>query len=433
MPLRNHLAGLSRIARSQAAALRNAARGWPLIYTGTTAMTLDADDLDLAAKLLGDRQGWTSAAPVDAFEREFAAWNGSRSASAFASGRIALAAAIAALGLRAGDHVVMPGYSCVVVANALRNAGVQPIFADIELETYGLDKDALQRSITERTKAILIQHLYGFVSRDLDAILEIAHARGIAVIEDCAQSAGATYHGRKVGNFGDVAVFSCDPSKPFTCIEGGIAVTSDERLAARLGAIRRAAATHDERTIENRLRNVALNFAINKDPQRWWKADLIWMRHGDEYHYGIPEAEVCGAAPLDAGFRMSSPIAGLAANQLRKLDHYNARRRANAGRWDAWCDERGFARPLTLPGSTPIVLRYPVLVTPDMKRELRWAYRGLGVVPGLWFVSHLHPAPEVIEGVPNATRAVAACINFPTLYYEDRWSFTASAPTSKSR
>jgi len=129
MPIRNHLAGFSRIARSQATVVRNAARGWPLTYTGTTAMTLDADDLDLAAALLANRSDWTSDAPVNAFEREFAAWNGSRFAAAFASGRVALAAAIAALGLRAGDHVVMPGYSCVVVANALRNAGVQPILA----------------------------------------------------------------------------------------------------------------------------------------------------------------------------------------------------------------------------------------------------------------------------------------------------------------
>jgi len=426
MPIRNHLAGFSRIARSQATVVRNAARGWPLTYTGTTAMTLDADDLDLAAALLANRSDWTSDAPVNAFEREFAAWNGSRFAAAFASGRVALAAAIAALGLRAGDHVVMPGYSCVVVANALRNAGVRPIFSDIELETYGLDKDALQRSISARTKAILIHHLYGFVSRDLDAILDIARAHRIPVIEDCAQSAGATYHGRKVGNFGDVAIFSCDPSKPFTCIEGGVAVSGDDGIAERLGAIRRAAASHDESAIENRLRNVALNYAMNKDPQRWWKADLVWMRRGGDYHYGIPEAEIDGAAPLDAGCRMSGPVATLAANQLRKLDHYNTRRRANAGRWDAWCDERGFARPLTLPGSTPIVLRYPVLVTPDMKREVRWAYRSLGVVPGLWFVTHLHPAREVIDGVPNATRAVAECINFPTLYFEDRWR---SAPS----
>lgn len=414
-------ARLLRLARSQMIVARNLLRGWPIVYTGTTAMTIDGDDLQLAAALLSDRRHWASEAPVGAFEHEFASWNGSQSAFAFASARIAIGAATEALGLTTGDHVVMPGYSCVVVASALRHAGLQPIFADIELDTYGLDKDALRRAITPRTKAILLHHLYGFVCRDLDAVLDIARERGLSIIEDCAQAAGAAYGRRKVGNFGDVAVFSGDPSKPFTCIQGGVAVTNDEALAERLGAIRDRAATHADRDIEQRLLNVEINYVINKDPRRWWKADVAWLRHHDDYLFGISDAEVAGAAPIDAGLRMSGPIARLAANQLRKLDHYNARRRANAARWEVWCDERGFAKPYVLPASTPMVLRYPVLVTSQMKTDLRWAYRSLGVVPGRWFVSHLHPATERIDGVPNASRAVDQCINFPTLYFEDRY------------
>jgi perosamine synthetase len=410
-----------RLARSQLIVARNLLRGWPILYTGTTSMTIDEDDLELAAELLADRTEWTSDRPGRAFEREFASWNGSRAAFAFASGRVALSAAVAALGLTTGDQIVMPAYSCVVVANALRHAGLQPVFADIELDTYGLDKDALRRAISPRTKAILLHHLYGFVSRDLEDILDIAHQFRLRVIEDCAQAAGAIYRGRHVGNFGDVAIFSGDPSKPFTCVQGGVAVTNDEELTERLDAIRRAATAHSAAAIESRVRSVALNYAMHKDPQRWWKADLIWMRHARDYHFGISAGEVAGGAPPDAGCGMSGPIARLASNQLRKIDHYNARRRANAGRWDGWCEARGFARPLTLPDSAPIVLRYPVLVTPAMKQDLRWAYRSLGVVPGQWFVSHLHPAPEVIADVPNATRAVAACINFPTLFFEDRY------------
>jgi perosamine synthetase len=419
--LRHRLAMLARIARSQAINVRNVARGSPLTYQGASAMTIDDDDLALAARLLDDRSGWADAAPVEALEREFAAWNGSRSAAAFVSGRVALRASLDALGMAPGDEVVVPGYSCVVVANALRAAGVRPVFADIELDTYGLDKDALRRSISPRTRAVLIHHLYGYVTRDLDDLLEIARGHGLAVVEDCAQAAGAEYRGRKVGNFGDVAVFSGDPSKPFTCVQGGIAASNDEHLASRLAEIRRMAPRHTDATIGNRLRNVALNYTLSKDPQRWWKADLAWMWHGDEYHFGIPSDEVAGAPPADAGYRMSAPVARLASNQLRKLDHYNERRRANARRWDAWCDAAGFTKPAVLAGSTPIVLRYPVLVTAEMKRDLRWAYRTLGVVPGTWFVTHLHPAPGRLEGVPNATAAVERCINFPTLYFQDRW------------
>jgi dTDP-4-amino-4,6-dideoxygalactose transaminase len=418
---------LARLARSQAINVRNAARGWPLTYQGATAMTLDDDDLALAARLLEDRAGWSEAAPVEAFEREFAQWNASRSAFAFVSGRVALRAAIDSLGLVPDDEVVVPGYTCVVVTNALRAAGLRPVFADIELDTYGLDRDALRRALTGRTKAVLIQHLYGYVTRDLDDLLTISRAHGLAVIEDCAQAAGAEHRGGKVGNFGDVAIFSGDPSKPFTCIQGGVAVAGDEQIAARLAEIRRAAPLQSNDDIANRLRNVPLNYTLSKDRQRWWKGDLAWLRHGDDYFFGIPASEVAGAPPADLGCRMSAPIAMLASNQLRKLDHYNARRRANAGRWDAWCDAAGFTKPTVLAGSTPIVLRYPVIVTPEMKRDLRWAYRALGVVPGTWFVTHLHPAPGRLDGVPNATCAVDRCINFPTLYFEDRWGATRRA------
>jgi len=418
MPLQR---GLVRLARSYAIALRNIVKGWPLVYTGTAAMTLDEDDLALAAALLADRREWTATAPVDAFERQFAAWNGSRAAFAFASGRIALRAAVDALGLQPGDEVVLPGYTCVVVPNALGAAGVRPVYADIELDTYGLDKDALRRALTPRTKAVLVHHLYGYVSRDLDAVLEIAKARGLRVIEDCAQAAGAIYQGRHVGNFGDVAIFSGDPSKPFDCVQGGLATANDDELIARLTAVRRVAPTQDEATIANRLANVSLNYALSKDPRRWWNGELVWLRRGDEYFVGIPDAETAGAPPRDAGCRMSAPLARLASNQLGKLDYYNGRRRANASRWDAWCDANRFARPLVLSESTPMCLRYPVLVTPEMKRDIRWAYRSLGVIPGTWFVTHRHPAPGSLPDVPNATRAVERCINFPTLYFEDRW------------
>lgn len=412
---------VARIARSQIIVARNLLRGWPIVYTGPTSMTIDQDDLELAARLIGDRSHWSDPSPIDEFERAFADWNGSRHALTFVSGRVALAAALEALGLGPGDEVVVPGYTCVVVANALRQAGVEPVFADIELDTYGLDAEALRAAITPRTKAVVAQHLYGLVSRDLVETIEVARTRGLFIIEDCAQAAGAALGDRRVGNFGDVGIFSADPSKPFNCVQGGIAVVNDERLFERLAAIQATMGVHDDETTASRLRNMSLNYLLNKDPQRWWKADIAWARRGGDYFFGIPGPEIDGDAPADAGRRMSAPLAQMALNQLMKLDYYNDRRRANAGRWTTWCGTNGFNPPLVLPGSTPTFLRYPVLVRPEMKRNLRWAYRSLGVVPGVWFSSHLHPAPVRLDHLPNATTAVERCINFPTLYFEDRW------------
>jgi perosamine synthetase len=410
-----------RIVRSQVIAVRNLLRGWPLVYTGPASMTIEAEDLELAADLMRDRSRWSDPGSIVRFEDRFAGWNGSAHAVSFVSGRVALAAAVGALGLGSGDEVVVPGYTCVVVANALTHAGVIPVFADIELDTYGLDAASLRGALTPRTKAVVVQHLYGLVSRDLLEIIDLCRSRGLFVIEDCAQAAGAALEDRRVGNFGDIGIFSADPSKPFNCVQGGVAVTSDERWFARLAARQRSMTFHDDETTLNRLRNVSLNYALNKDPRRWWRGDLTWARHGHEYFYGIPTPEVDGAAPADADCRMSPPIAELARQQLERLDYYNERRRANALRWAGWCDANGFARPVVVKNSTPIFLRYPVLVRPEMKRDLRWATRSLGVVPGTWFTSHLHPAARSLDHLPAATTAVERCINFPTLYYEDRW------------
>jgi dTDP-4-amino-4,6-dideoxygalactose transaminase len=139
------------------------------------------------------------------------------------------------------------------------------------------------------------------------------------------------------------------------------------------------------------------------------------LRHGGERVDTTTAAEIRGERPEDYGARLPAALAALGLNQLRKVDYYNQCRRVNASRWDAWCDEHGLARALVLPGSTPVFLRYPVLATPELKRDRSWARHKLGVELGVWFVSNLHPSPRAVEGCPNANRAVAGCINFPTL------------------
>src|SRR3989304_4500748 len=128
--------------------------------------------------------------------------NVSRHAFAFLGGRVALSACIHALGLAPGDEVILPGYTCVVVPNAFHYAGVRTVYADIELETYGLDAARAEEKITPNTRAILLHHMYGLVCRDYEDILALARRRGIRVIEDCAQSTGAGFGCAKGGDRG---------------------------------------------------------------------------------------------------------------------------------------------------------------------------------------------------------------------------------------
>jgi dTDP-4-amino-4,6-dideoxygalactose transaminase len=330
-------------------------------------------------------------------------------------GRVALSAAIYALDLQPGDEVVIPGYTCVVVPNAFEYAGVKPIYADIELETYGLSAESLRGRITPKTKAVLLHHLFGLVCRDYDAILEIARLHDLKVIEDCAHATGATYKGIRVGNTGDIAFYSSETSKVFNTIQGGMVVTGSDVIAEKLRQYHRQAPEPSSGRIDSLLHNVLLNYYQFKHRHRWVLGDLYRLRYYRKTLVATTEEELRGVKPAHYGCRMPAPLAALGLNQLRKIDRYIEARRKQAVNWDRWCDANGYARPLVLPGSNPVWLRYPVLVEPEKKSDTSWAMRELGVQPGVWFVSHLHPQQRYIEGCPNADIAVAQCINFPTL------------------
>lgn len=234
----DHLrAALPAAAASQAANAFHLVRREPVTTPPLKSSTLGPDDVAIARRALrSPRSPEFGVATVARYERSFARWNGSAHACSFASGRVALSAAIDALELRPGDTAIVPAYTCFAVPNAFRFAGVEPVYCDIEDDTFGLDVACVERAISDRTRAIVVQHLYGLVCRDYARLIELARRRGVAVIEDCAQATGAEMHGTKVGNLGDVAVYSSGQSKVFDTCQGGIA--SDRRRSARSPAAR---------------------------------------------------------------------------------------------------------------------------------------------------------------------------------------------------
>jgi dTDP-4-amino-4,6-dideoxygalactose transaminase len=406
---------LARAGYHQLKNLGKVASGRPLTLPSLSSMTLDEDDVQLAQAWLEDRHTWYQTDEVKEYETRFAAWNGSAYAFSFMGGRVALSAIIHALGLEPGDEVILPGYTCVVVPNAFHYAGIKTVYSDIELETYGLDAALIGEKITPKTRAILLIHLYGLVCRDYDKIISIARSNDLYLIEDCAHSTGAEYKGRRVGNSGDAAFFSSEQSKVFTTIQGGLAVTNDKVIAAKIREYREQAAYPDEKWIERQLKNVILRYYRFKHPQRWWRGDLAALRLRQDLLVSTTQEEEQGVRPAHYGRRMPAPVAALGLNQLAKIDRYNAERRKTAERWDRWCEEHGYPKPLILADSKPVFLRYPVLVEPEKKRDLGWGIRELGVGLGVWFVSNVHPAQRTVEGCPNADKAVRCCINFPTL------------------
>lgn len=174
---------------------------------------------------------------VAEFEKDFAAYCGSKYALLCVNGSVALRLALIACGVKPGDEVIVPPYTFIATASIVIEANCVPVFVDIDPGTYNLDAAKIEASITSRTKAIIPVHFAGQAC-DMDQILEIAKKYDLRVIEDACHGHGAEYKGRKLGSIGDAGCFSFQSSKNLTSGEGGIIITSDDKLYQMMNSLR---------------------------------------------------------------------------------------------------------------------------------------------------------------------------------------------------
>jgi len=168
---------------------------------------------------------------VSAFEQEAAAYLGSKHAIGVNSGTDALVIALRALGIGSGDEVITTPYSFVATAEAIRAVGAEIVFVDIDPETFNLNVEQIESHITSRTRAVLPVHLFGHAA-EMDAILQLAEAHGLKVLEDVAQAFGGTYKESQLGTLGDAGAFSFFPSKNLGAFgDGGLIATDDDDIA----------------------------------------------------------------------------------------------------------------------------------------------------------------------------------------------------------
>jgi len=193
----------------------------------------DASDIEAIRAVLSREMYWTMGPTVQKFEEEVANYVGTRYAVALNSGTSALHAVLAACGIHHGDEVIVPSFTFIATANAPLFVGATPVFADIDRETYGLDLESVEASITERTRAVVAVHYAGRACR-IEGLREIADRHGLWLIEDAAEAMGATIRGRNVGTVGHAAVLSFCQNKIITTGEGGAVVTNDAELAGRV-------------------------------------------------------------------------------------------------------------------------------------------------------------------------------------------------------
>jgi perosamine synthetase len=220
---------------------------------------------------------------VEQFEQEFARYIGVKHAIATSSGTTALHACLIAHGIKKGDEIITTPFSFIATANVIKMVGATPVFVDIAQDTFNINPDLIEKSITEKTKAILPVHLFG-QSCDMQKIMVIANKHNIKVIEDACQAHGAKFIGQKVGSFGS-GCFSFYPTKNMTTSEGGIITTNDDLIAEK-------------------------------------------VRRIIDHHSDVSEKYL--HSNLGYNFRMTNICAAIGLEQLKKLDLFNETRRSNA-------------------------------------------------------------------------------------------------------
>jgi perosamine synthetase len=185
------------------------------------------------------RSSWISSTGpyVDSFEREFSSLCRTRSAISVCNGTVALHLALLTLDVRPGDEVIIPSLTYIATANAVRYVGAEPVFVDVDHETWCLDPSKIEDAITRRTKGIIAVHLYGHPA-DMDTINGIAAVHGLWVVEDAAEAPLASYKDRPTGGLAEIATFSFYGNKIFTSGEGGALTLNDPQLELRARTLR---------------------------------------------------------------------------------------------------------------------------------------------------------------------------------------------------
>ncbi len=334
------------------------------------------------------RSGWLTTGPkVKRFEEDFRTYVGAEHAIAVSSCTAALHLALAVSGVGPGDEVIVPTLTFCSTANVVVHLGARPVLVDVD-DSLLLSVAAVERAITPRTKAIVPVH-YGGQACDLDPLLHLARGRGLAVIEDAAHAAGASYGGRRIGTHGDIVAFSFYATKNMTTGEGGMITTNQAALAARM-------------------RLLSLH-GMSKD---------AWNRYAEagSWFYEV----------MEPGYKynMTDIQAGLGLHQLRRLDGFIRRRREIARRYaECFASLPELGLPRELPGRDHIYHLYPVQLDLERlnidRRGFIEALHAAGIGASVHFLPvHLHPYYRRTggygpEAFPVAQRIYQGLVSLP--------------------
>jgi dTDP-4-amino-4,6-dideoxygalactose transaminase len=353
------------------------------------------DEGEIAALAQVIRSGWVTQGPrVAEFEKAVADYTGARFAIATTSWSTAMFLAMHIKGIGAGDEVILPSFTCVATANAIRATGAMPVFVDMDRGTFNLDPNLIEPAITPRTKAVMVIHYLGLAA-DMDAINAVACRRNLQVFEDGAVALGGGYKGRKIGNLGAPTGFSFHGRKIITTGDGGMLTTNDEALAGKARIIR----SHGASTSD---------FARHQA-----RGTLI-----QEY------------TEMGYNFRMTDLQGAVGVEQMKKLPSILARRQALARRYDELlANVPEVETPCVPPGYEHSYQTYLLWLTPKCKaglEEILKAAAARGVSCRHSIVCHTQPFYRRLCGevrlpvTEEAARRTVALPLYPQMTEEDQ-------------
>ncbi|EKO3966240.1 DegT/DnrJ/EryC1/StrS aminotransferase family protein [Vibrio fluvialis] len=273
------------------------------------------EDADAVGRvLLSNKVNYWTGTECREFEKEFAAWVGSKYAIALGNGTLALDIALKALGVGEGDEVITTSRTFLASASAIVTAGASPVFADVDLNSQNITAETIAEVVTEKTKAVIVVHLAGMPA-EMDTIMTLAAERGFYVIEDCAQAHGAKYKGRSVGTIGHIGAWSfCQDKIMTTGGEGGMVTTNDHEL---------------------------------------WSMMWSYKDHGKSYDAVYNRQHPLGFRWLHESFgtnwRMTELQGVLGRIQLKRMPEWTAKRQYNANRLDQAVSDLSVARCVEVP------------------------------------------------------------------------------------
>ncbi|MBI3626810.1 aminotransferase class I/II-fold pyridoxal phosphate-dependent enzyme [Candidatus Uhrbacteria bacterium] len=387
-----------------------------MIFTSLSPNT-EPDDISLAVKLLFSPWQWVTGKAGERLEQAFEKWLPGYGAVAFNAGRTGLYAILSALNLQPDDEILLQAYTCVAVPGPVLWTGAKPVYVDCTSDLT-MSLEDLRRKISPRSKVLIIQHTLG-IPADLENLINLAREHHLFVIEDCAHTMGSTYQGERLGTFGDAAFFSFGRDKALSSVFGGVVVSRDSELTARLKNLAQTWGTPSSGwVVQQLIHPLILNFS--KATYSWLgKFVLAGARRLGIISKAVYPTEKSGHRPPFGLKTMPNALAELALHQFKKLERYNLHRQMITKIY-----EENLPSSLKLSGpiekwSKTVLLRYPIRVTNSGDLILKAKQSGIEL--GDWYQQPIAPTGVQYEKIgfnpkdcPDAARLSQHALNLPT-------------------